>query len=225
MVKEKMPSFIATHLDPANRFIEVVCGLIMVLTFTLVGSQLVSDDPSGAQKLLIAALGCNVAWGVIDGVMFVMNGLTERGRRARFVAAVRDATDEAAALSVIERDLDPELEGITTSEERGTLYRSIRKIALRAAPQAVRNTSPRPLSARQRTLTAISPCACQRFDHYEISSPIGGLHCEGLCCIAVRAPTRSGGWLVFVTTKHNKPTRSLAVPRMGITERRPQCRD
>lgn len=76
MVKEKMPSFIATHLDPANRFIEVVCGLIMVLTFTLVGSQLVSDDPSGAQKLLIAALGCNVAWGVIDGVMFVMNGLT-----------------------------------------------------------------------------------------------------------------------------------------------------
>ena len=111
MVKEKMPSFIATHLDPANRFIEVVCGLIMVLTFTLVGSQLVSDDPSGAQKLLIAALGCNVAWGIIDGVMFVMNGLTERGRRARFVAAVRDATDEAAALSVIGRDLDPELEG------------------------------------------------------------------------------------------------------------------
>lgn len=138
MVKEKMPSFIATHLDPANRFIMVVCGLIMVLTFTLVGSQLVSDDPSGAQKLLIAALGCNVAWGLIDGVMFVMNGLTERGRRARFVAAVRDATDEAAALSVIGRDLDPELEGITTSEERGTLYRSIRKIALRAAPQAVR---------------------------------------------------------------------------------------
>ena len=77
MVKEKMPSFIATHLDPANRFIEVVCGLIMVLTFTLVGSQLVSDDPSGAQKLLIAALGCNVAWGLIDGVMFVMNGLTD----------------------------------------------------------------------------------------------------------------------------------------------------
>ena len=137
MVKEKMPSFIATHLDPANRFIEVVCGLIMVLTFTLVGSQLVSDDPSGARKLLIAALGCNVAWGIIDGVMFVMNGLTERGRRARFVAAVRNATDEAAALSMIGRDLDPELEGITTSEERGTLYRSIRKIALRAAPQAV----------------------------------------------------------------------------------------
>ena len=110
----------------------------MVLTFTLVGSQLVSDDPSGAQKLLIAALGCNVAWGLIDGVMFVKNGLTERGRRARFVAAVRDATDEAAALSVIGRDLDPQLEGITTSEERGTLYRSIRKIALRGAPQAVR---------------------------------------------------------------------------------------
>ena len=74
MVKEKLPSFIATHLDPANRFIEVVCGLIMVLTFTLVGSQLVSDDPSGARKLLIAAVGCNVAWGIIDGVMFVMNG-------------------------------------------------------------------------------------------------------------------------------------------------------
>lgn len=78
MVKEKLPSFIATHLDPANRFIEVVCGLIMVLTFTPVGSQLVSDDPSGVRKLLIAAVGCNVAWGIIDGVMFVMNGLTER---------------------------------------------------------------------------------------------------------------------------------------------------
>jgi hypothetical protein len=151
MVKEKMPSFIATHLDPANRFIEVVCGLIMVLTFTLVGSQLVSDDPSGARKLLIAAVGCNVAWGIIDGVMFVMNGLTEWGRRARFVAAVRDAADEAAALSVIGRDLDPELEGIMTSEERGTLHRSIR-VRLSLAPTIENDTdsccASRPCRAR-----------------------------------------------------------------------------
>ena len=82
--------------------------------------------------------------------MFVMNGLTERGRRARFVAAVRDATDEAAALSVIERDLDPELEGIV-GRTRNSLSidpedRTARRARIRVLPCLPDALGNRPLS-------------------------------------------------------------------------------
>ncbi len=55
-------------LEPAESLGEIVFGLIMVLTFTL-GAAVAGGYERG---LLLAAVGCNVAWGVIDAVLFVM---------------------------------------------------------------------------------------------------------------------------------------------------------
>ena len=57
----------------------------MVLTFTLGAGLEVQEGPDAARQLLIAALGCNLAWGIIDGVMYVMNAMSERGRRQRLL--------------------------------------------------------------------------------------------------------------------------------------------
>lgn len=65
-------------LEPVERLSEVLFGLIMVLTFT--GSlSLAAAGREAARTMLIGALGCNLAWGIIDATMYLMSRLSERG--------------------------------------------------------------------------------------------------------------------------------------------------
>ena len=57
-------------LEPVERLSEVLFGLIMVLTFT--GSLSVAEaGRDDVRAMLIGALGCNLAWGIIDGVLYL----------------------------------------------------------------------------------------------------------------------------------------------------------
>ena len=67
-------------LSPLERVEEVVFGLIMALTFT--GTLSVATaDRAEVRTMLIGALGCNLAWGLVDGVMYMLGILAERGPR------------------------------------------------------------------------------------------------------------------------------------------------
>ena len=78
-------------LDPIDRVSEVLFGLIMVLTIT--GSLSVAEaGRSEVRTMLFGALGCNLAWGIIDGVLYVMGSLGEKGRNLFIFRAVRKAT-------------------------------------------------------------------------------------------------------------------------------------
>ena len=77
-------------LDPAERISEVLFGLIMVLTFT--GSLSVADaGRDDVRAMLIGALGCNIAWGIIDGILYLMGSLAEKGRDLAAYRAVQSA--------------------------------------------------------------------------------------------------------------------------------------
>jgi VIT1/CCC1 family predicted Fe2+/Mn2+ transporter len=77
-------------LDPVDRVSEVLFGLIMVLTFT--GSlSVVEAGREDVRTMLVGALGCNLAWGVIDAVFYLMGCLAERGRSVQMFLAVRAA--------------------------------------------------------------------------------------------------------------------------------------
>jgi hypothetical protein len=54
--------FVPRYLDPASRLGEVLFGLIMVLTMTLTAGLTVAEGTEGVRQLLLAAIGCNVAW-------------------------------------------------------------------------------------------------------------------------------------------------------------------
>ena len=87
-------------LQPGERIAEVLFGLIMVLSFT--GSLSVADaGRDDVRTMLIGALGCNIAWGIIDGILYLMDCLSERGRDIRALRAARDAAapDEAYRVS------------------------------------------------------------------------------------------------------------------------------
>ncbi|MCL4180166.1 MAG: VIT1/CCC1 transporter family protein [Verrucomicrobia bacterium] len=77
-------------LEPHERVAEILFGLIMVLTFT--GSLSIAEaGRDDVRTMLIGALGCNLAWGIIDGVLYLMGSLAEKGRLLLTLRAVRQA--------------------------------------------------------------------------------------------------------------------------------------
>jgi len=80
-----------THiLDPVSRATEILFGLIMVLTFT---ASLNANEASRSdvRLMLIAALGCNLAWGLIDAVMYLLSTRAEKALVSRMIGTVRHA--------------------------------------------------------------------------------------------------------------------------------------
>src|SRR6478672_8117321 len=104
-----MKGFVARYLDPASRLGEILFGLIMVLTITLTAGLTMDEGRSGVRQLLFAAIGCNIAWGIIDAVMYLMDCLTMRSERLRVVREVRHASTPTAALALIEEKIEPDL--------------------------------------------------------------------------------------------------------------------
>lgn len=93
-------------LSPVDRVSEILFGLIMALTFT--GTLSVATaERSEVREMLIGALGCNIAWGLVDAVMFLLAALAERGRNIAILREVRKAADPARARQLILDALPP----------------------------------------------------------------------------------------------------------------------
>ena len=125
-------------LDPATSMGEVLFGLIMTLTFTLGAGLIIEEEGrEGARQLLIATIGCNIAWGIIDGALYLAGQLFDRGRLRKLTAIVHDASDDNTAGAVVAEELDGLLEHVITEPERRDLYgrivRNIRSAPVRAA--------------------------------------------------------------------------------------------
>jgi hypothetical protein len=86
-------------LDTVDRVSELCFGLFMALTFVGTVSAVTAGEDAG-QKMLYTALGCNLAWGLADALMFMVRTLTERGRRLTLALAVKHAPDADAGRRV-----------------------------------------------------------------------------------------------------------------------------
>jgi VIT1/CCC1 family predicted Fe2+/Mn2+ transporter len=101
-----------THLlDPSERIAELLFGLIMALTFTgsLSAAEAGRED---IRAMLVGALGCNIAWGIIDGVLYLMGALGERGSNLTIYRAVRVTRDTARARRLISHALPPTIAAV-----------------------------------------------------------------------------------------------------------------
>ena len=121
--------FVDRHLDPASRLGEVLFGLIMVLTVTLTAGASVAEGETKERQLLWAAIGCNIAWGIIDAVMYIMNCLTERSRQVRLARMIQDSASPEAAVAIVRTELEPEFEALAPRGDREAFYGSIAKSA------------------------------------------------------------------------------------------------
>jgi VIT1/CCC1 family predicted Fe2+/Mn2+ transporter len=98
-------------LDPIDRYSEVLFGLFMVLTFTGTLSVATAgrDD---VRTMLIAAIGCNTAWGFVDAVMYVLRNLVARGRKAALLRQVQSGASPQQARQLIVGELGPLASGM-----------------------------------------------------------------------------------------------------------------
>ena len=111
-------------LDPIDRVSEVLFGLIMVLTFT--GSLSVAEaGRDDVRTMLIGALGCNVAWGIIDAMLYVMGCLAQKSESLTTYRAVRKATDPQKAQRLIAAVLPPVVASILEPAELETMRRRL----------------------------------------------------------------------------------------------------
>ena len=103
-------------LDPMERVSEVLFGLIMVLTFTC-SLSVAEAGRDEVRTMLIGALGCNLAWGIIDAVFYLMGCFSSQGRGILQLKAVRTLSDAGAAHRVIADALPPRVASVLSPAE------------------------------------------------------------------------------------------------------------
>lgn len=117
--------FLSRHLSAGERLGELLFGLIMTLTFTLTAGFVVGEGRDAARELLVATIGCNIAWGIIDGGLLILGRVFDRGRAARIGRAIRSAPDEAGAIAAVAAEMDDYVAHVTTAPARRQLYQHI----------------------------------------------------------------------------------------------------
>ncbi|HSD69474.1 MAG TPA: VIT1/CCC1 transporter family protein [Woeseiaceae bacterium] len=114
-------------LDPMDRLSEVLFGLIMVLTFTcsLSVAEVGRED---VKLMLIGALGCNLAWGLIDGWFYLMSCLAEKSQNLMTYLAVRKTGDAQSAQKLIAGALPPLVASVLTPQELESMRQRLLKL-------------------------------------------------------------------------------------------------
>jgi len=114
-------------LEPIDRISEALFGLIMVLTFT--GSLSVAEaDRAEVRTMLIGALGCNIVWGIIDGILYLMGCLSEKGRGLMIYRAVRNAADPRTAQRMIADALPSVVAAVLEPAELESIHRRLKQL-------------------------------------------------------------------------------------------------
>jgi hypothetical protein len=134
-------------LDPIDRLGETIFAVLMMLTFTLAFAFLELDaDPSkpvsvaDVHELLIGIAGATLAWGLIDGVLYALISVFERGEKHRLLTGVQKAETREEGITEIGHQLDHILEPITQLEKRQRLYADILDHLKDSQPQRVKLT-------------------------------------------------------------------------------------
>jgi len=130
----------ARHLDPLDRLSEFLFGLVMVLSFTLGAGLIIDEGEQATRQMLLAIIGCNIAWGLIDGAMYIISSLCERSGKARLLDSLQKAGSERDATTLVGNVLDDRLEPYTSEEERKQLYAEIVQRLRNVSPQRTRLT-------------------------------------------------------------------------------------
>jgi hypothetical protein len=103
-------------LEPIDHLSEILFGLIMVLTFT--GSMSVAEvGQEDVREMLVGALGCNIAWGIIDALFYLMACMAEKARDLKALHAVRAATDRSVGQRLVAAALPETVTGVLKPEE------------------------------------------------------------------------------------------------------------
>jgi VIT1/CCC1 family predicted Fe2+/Mn2+ transporter len=108
----------------------------MALTFT--GSLSIAEaGRDDVRTMLIGALGCNLAWGIIDGILYFMSALAEKSESLLTLHAVRQARDAEDGRRLVAETLPPVVASILKTDELDTLRVRLREMPPPSARAAI----------------------------------------------------------------------------------------
>jgi len=114
-------------LNAVDRISEVLFGLIMVLTFTGAIS-VATEGRQEIKELLWAALGCNVAWGIVDAIMYLMNAWAERGHGIVMFKKVLNTPAAGDVRNILREEMPPVFSSLLTDSELDNLGERLKKL-------------------------------------------------------------------------------------------------
>ncbi|GKT10623.1 hypothetical protein DSTSK_39280 [Desulforhabdus sp. TSK] len=139
-----LSNVLGEFLDPIDALFTIFFSILFALLFTLSYGILIYHGviPSSfaggyGQELFVTILGAVTAWGIIDGVLYVLGESLARRERYRLLQYVQTSDSEEEAAGAIASELDFILEPITSDEQRHALYHDIRVYLSQAEPQAI----------------------------------------------------------------------------------------
>jgi hypothetical protein len=148
-------------LDPIDRISEILFGLIMVLTCTGALS-VVTAGRAEVKTMILGALGCNLAWGIIDAGLYLMGCLGERGRGLLQLRTVRQTSDPDAGRRALTDALPAPLVAVLSRDEVESMRQRLAK-----APDSPR----RPGVTKDEMLGALGICLLVFFSTFPVVIP------------------------------------------------------
>lgn len=124
-------------LEPIDRVSEILFGLIMVLAGTSTLS-VVSAGRAEVKTMILGALGCNLAWGVIDAALYLLGCLDERGRNLLLLRATQTTGEPEAARRGLATALPDPVAAVLSRDELETIRQKM--LRLPAPPAYARLT-------------------------------------------------------------------------------------
>ena len=119
---------IGTMLEPMERIAEILFGVIMTLTFTCT-LAVETADRLQVRTMLIGALGCNLAWGIIDAGVYLITRISTESRKVAAVRAIREAADGRAARQILANSFNPALASALSNEQLESMRQNLRQMA------------------------------------------------------------------------------------------------
>ena len=95
---------LASALSPFERGAEIIFGILMAISVTA-AAEITLGAEVDVRELMLAALGCNLAWGLIDAVIYLLQLQFERHRVHRMVLELRaiQSDDAFRERQIVER--------------------------------------------------------------------------------------------------------------------------
>jgi hypothetical protein len=111
-----------------DRISEVLFALIMVLTFTC-SFSVAGAGREEVRELVIGAVGCNLAWGIIDAAFYLLGSYSMLGQGIVKLRAVTQAANPVDAHKIIADSLPPVIASVVSSTELEQMREKLHRLS------------------------------------------------------------------------------------------------
>ena len=197
-------------LNPVDRISEIIFGLIMALTFTCTIS-IADSGRTEIREMLIGAIGCNIAWGLVDAVMFILTGLAEKGHGKKILHFIRKSDQPERSKEYIADALPPVVASVISDEQLEQIRKDLvnipeSKLHIRISWKEVRMAIGIFLLVFLSTLPVAVP--------FVLIEPLEkALRVSNLVAVLLMF---TGGWLLAKYGGYNKLVMALSMTVLGV---------